>query len=75
MRVLAKLIDLAPIHFEEFDVTMYLSLDLTPRTGASLSVPTIQSVSLCKTFSVMAVQYQYLSKFVSEVGKIDTFLT
>ena len=35
MRVLAKLIDLAPIHFEEFDVTMYLSLDLTPRTGAS----------------------------------------
>ena len=32
----------------------------------SLSVRTAQCVSLCQTFSVMAVQYQYLSKFVSE---------
>ena len=30
----------------------------------SLSVRTVQSVRLCQTFSVMAVQYQYLSKFV-----------
>ena len=32
----------------------------------SLSVRTEQSVSLCQTLSVMSIQYQYLSKFVSE---------
>ena len=39
----------------------------------SLSVRTVQSGSLCQTFSVMAVQYQYLSKFVSEKGESQYF--
>ena len=39
----------------------------------SLSVRTAQSGSLCQTFSVMSVQYQYLSKFVSEKGESQYF--
>ena len=39
----------------------------------SLSARTVQSGSLCQTFSVMAVQYQYLSKFVSEKGENQYF--
>ena len=39
----------------------------------SLSVRTVQSVSPCQTFSVMSVQYQNLSKFVSEKGEIQYF--
>ena len=39
----------------------------------SLSARTVQSGSLCQTFSVMAVQYQYLSKFVSEKGESQYF--
>ena len=35
LRVVAKLIDLAPLNFEEFGVAKCLSLDFTPRTGAS----------------------------------------
>ena len=39
----------------------------------SLSVRTAQCVSLCQTFSVMSVQYQYLSMFVSEKGESQCF--
>ena len=39
----------------------------------SLSVRTAQSGSLCQTFSVMSVQYQYLSKFVSEKRESQYF--
>ena len=39
----------------------------------SLSVRTVQSVSLSQTFSVMSVQYQFLSKFVSEKGESQYF--
>ena len=38
-----------------------------------LSVRTAQSVRLCQTFSVMSVEYQYLSKFVSEKGESQYF--
>ena len=39
-----------------------------------LSVRTVQSVSLCQTFSVMSVQYQYLSKLSAKRGRVRTFL-
>ena len=40
----------------------------------SLSVGTVQGVSPCQTFLVMSVQYQYLSKLVSEQGESQYFL-